>query len=251
MDGRAHDSGPSPFAFYSDKASIFRVNHKQPQGGDGLTQFGRAMTDLNNDIICASTAAAKGRVERVNLTLQDRLVKELRLRDISTIAEANRFSPHFMQDFNQRFARQPANGYDAHRPLLPTDNLDDVFTWEEQRRVSKSLTLNYKNVMYLLEPTDRARALRGKRVTVHETVHEPEDGRVSIRHGALPLPANAFPRNQARVTQGAIVDNKLLGAVLSEIRDQQLARDEKALKSSKVTLREKERIRQTMRAAMR
>jgi transposase len=236
-----------PVAFYSDKASIFRVNKKQPRGGDGLTQFGRAMTDLNIDIICANTPAAKGRVERVNLTLQDRLVKELRLRDISAIDQANRFLPRFQEDFNRRFARQPANAYDAHRPLLPTDDLDDVFTWQEQRRVSKSLTLNYKNVMYLLEPTDRARELRGKCVTVHET----EDGRVSIRQGALPLPAAAFPRDRARVTQGAIVENKLLGAVLSEIRDRQLARDADALRSNKVTLREKERIRQQMREAVR
>jgi transposase len=236
-----------PVAFYSDKASIFRVNKKQPQGGDGLTQFGRAMTDLNVDIICANTPAAKGRVERVNLTLQDRLVKELRLQDISTIAEANRFLPRFREDFNQRFARQPNNSYDAHRPLLPTDDLDDVFTWQEQRRVSKSLTLNYKNVMYLLEPTDRARELIGNLVTVYET----ENGHVSIRQGALTLPATAFPRQQARVTQGAIAENKLLGAVLSEIRYRQLARDETALKSKKVTLREKERIRHAMQAALR
>ena len=114
-------------AFYSDKASIFRVAVKQPKGGDGLTQFGRAMTDLNIDIICADTAAAKGRVERVHLTLQDRLVKELRLRGINTFDEANRYLPQFMQDFNDRFGRQSRNSFDAHRPMQCTDNLDDVF----------------------------------------------------------------------------------------------------------------------------
>jgi hypothetical protein len=236
-----------PIAFYSDKASIFRVNKKQPKGGDGLTQFGRAMTDLNIDIICANTAAAKGRVERVNLTLQDRLVKELRLRDISTVPEANHFLPDFRHDFNKRFARQPRNPYNAHRPLLPTDDLDDVFTWQEQRRVTKNLTLNYKRVMYLLEPSDEARELRGRRVTVHET----EDGCVTIRHGALSLPAKAFPRDQARVTQGAIVENKLPGAVLSDIREKQLARDEKTLRSKKVTIREKKQIRRSMDATAR
>jgi hypothetical protein len=70
-----------PVAFYSDKASIFHVNAKDPAGGNGFTQFGRAMSDLDIDIICANTAAAKGRVERAHQTLQDRLVKELRLRD--------------------------------------------------------------------------------------------------------------------------------------------------------------------------
>ena len=76
---RAHGK---PVAFYSDKASIFRVNKKNPKGGDGFTQFGRAMFDLNIDVICANTPAAKGRVERAHQTLQDRLVKELRLRGI-------------------------------------------------------------------------------------------------------------------------------------------------------------------------
>lgn len=86
-----------PVAFYSDKAGVFRVNAKQPRGGDGITQFGRAMSELNIDIICANSAPAKGRVERANLTLQDRLVKELRLRGISTIDAANTFAPEFME----------------------------------------------------------------------------------------------------------------------------------------------------------
>ena len=71
-----------PVAFYSDKASVFRSNRPEPQGGEGVTQFGRALNELNIDIICANSAAAKGRVERANSTLQDRLVKELRLRGI-------------------------------------------------------------------------------------------------------------------------------------------------------------------------
>ena len=228
-----------PVAFYSDKAGIFRVNAKQPQGGDGLTQFGRAMTELNIDIICANTPTAKGRVERANLTLQDRLVKELRLRGINTIAQANAFLPHFMQDFNQRFGRPPRNSYDAHRPLSSTDDLDDVFSWQESRRVSKNLTLNYKCVMYLLDPTDAAREVRGKRVMVYET----DGGQISIRDGVRQLAAKPFPREQARITQAAIVENKLLGAVLSDIREKQLLRDKQTLGSNKVTLREKERIR--------
>ncbi len=111
--------------------------------------------------------------------------------------------------------------------------------------VSKNLTMDYKRVMYLLEPTEAARELRGKRVTVYEN----EDGHVSIRHGSTVLPAKTFPKEQARVTQAAIVENKLLGAVLSEIRERQLLRDKKALRSKKLTLREKERIRASMNSA--
>jgi hypothetical protein len=78
-----------PVAFYSDKHGIFRVNAKDAIGGDRITQFGRVLSELNIDIICANSPQAKGRVERAFATLQDRLVKELRLAGISTIAAAN------------------------------------------------------------------------------------------------------------------------------------------------------------------
>jgi transposase len=82
-----------PQAFYSDKASVFRVNRKQNDHGPGYTQFGRMLYELNIDIWCANTSQAKGRVERANLTLQDRLVKELRLEGISTMTAANAYAP--------------------------------------------------------------------------------------------------------------------------------------------------------------
>src|SRR5512133_2902645 len=78
-----------PVAFYSDKHGVFRVNQRGALGGDGMTQFGRALHALNIDIICANTSQAKGRVERAHKTLQDRLVKELRLAGARTLAEGN------------------------------------------------------------------------------------------------------------------------------------------------------------------
>ena len=72
-----------PVAFYSDKHSVFRVARKDAKGGQGMTQFGRALAELNIEILCANSSQAKGRVERVNRTLQDRLVKELRMAGIS------------------------------------------------------------------------------------------------------------------------------------------------------------------------
>ena len=77
-------------AFYSDKASIFRATRQSTEFGRTVTQFGRALFELNVDILCANSSQAKGRVERANLTLQDRLVKELRLRRISTREAAQR-----------------------------------------------------------------------------------------------------------------------------------------------------------------
>src|SRR5699024_5966409 len=94
-----------PFALYSDKASVFRINNKNATGGD--TQFGRAMHELNIQTICAETSAAKGRVERAHQTLQDRLVKELRLQGISTMEAANAFAEEFMNDYNRRFSKAP------------------------------------------------------------------------------------------------------------------------------------------------
>jgi len=82
-----------PVALYSDKNGIFKINNKNALTGSGMTQFGRAMKELDIEIICANTPQAKGRVERANQTLQDRLVKELRLLGISSIEAANEYAP--------------------------------------------------------------------------------------------------------------------------------------------------------------
>src|SRR3954447_8243436 len=94
-----------PVAFYSDKHGVFRVNHPDA-AGDGMTQFGRALAELTIAIICANSPQAKGRVERAHKTLQDRLVKELRLAGIGTVEAANAFLPAFVADYNARFAKE-------------------------------------------------------------------------------------------------------------------------------------------------
>src|SRR5271170_3245915 len=141
-----------------------------------MTQFGRALHALNIDIICANSSPAKGRVERANKTLQDRLVKELRLAGAATLAEGNALLPAFIADYNSRFAKAPANNKDLHRPLRAGDDLDDAFAWKEERTLSQALTLQYDKVMFILEPSDPAKAAIGKRVTV---VDYP-DGRLAI-----------------------------------------------------------------------
>lgn len=233
-----------PVAFYSDKAGVFRVNAREAKGGNGFTQFGRAMSELNIDVICANTPAAKGRVERAHLTLQDRLVKELRLRGISTVEGANQYAPEFTRDFNRRFGREPCNPHDAHRPLLPHDKLEVIFRRQEERRLTKDLTLNYKCVLYLIEPTEETRALRGKRVMVHES----EDGQVRICHGTTELVARPFPRDDARLQQGVVVEHKLLGAVFEHIRKKQHERDEQKL-AGQLTLRERALLERALRSA--
>jgi hypothetical protein len=139
-----------PVAFYSDKHSIFRLCHQGATGrADGETQFGRALTELNIDIICANSPQAKGRVERMNKTLQDRLVKELRLRGISNMEDGNAFLPEYTEDYNRRFGREPQNPHDAHRPLQDGDDLSRIFSWQEERTLSRNLTVHFKRVTYL------------------------------------------------------------------------------------------------------
>jgi len=233
-----------PVAFYSDKATIFRVNRKE-HAGDGLTQFGRAMGELNIDVICANTAPAKGRVERAHQTLQDRLVKELRLAGVSSIEDGNAFLPSFVEDYNRRFGRAPASPHDAHRPLPSDEPLDDIFRLQEQRKVSRNLTLHYKRVMYLLEPTPEAHEVKGKQVRIYED----DDGNVSIRSGSIELAARPFIKDgRAGVTPGDIVDNKHLGAVLSLIRDQQLQRENERLEKAR-TERERRLLKDRLKAA--
>ena len=211
-----------PVAFYSDKHSVFRTNKKGELGGDGITQFGRAMKDLNIDIICANTCQAKGRVERANKTLQDRLVKELRLQKISTIDAANAFMQTFMEDHNRRFGKAPLNDHNAHRPLQAHEDLDEIFCWQEGRTLSNNLTLQYNKIVYLIEDSVETRKLVRKRVMVHDF----HDGSIKIKHQNKELPYSTYDRLQ-RVDQGKIVDNKRLGTMLSLIKVKQDKRDEK------------------------
>jgi transposase len=205
-----------PVAFYSDKHGVFRVNHPGALGGDGMTQFGRALHALNIDIICANSSPAKGRVERAHKTLQDRLVKELRLAGAATLAQGNALLPGFIADYNVRFAKPPANSKDLHRPLRAGDDLEDAFAWKEERTLSQALTLQYDKVLFILEPSEQAKTAIGKRVTV---VDYP-DGRLSIRYRGVELAYRIFDKIR-QVDQGAIADNKRLGPLLAMIRDQQ------------------------------
>jgi hypothetical protein len=156
-----------PGALYSDKYSVFRKTGAN-KDGNSVTHFGRAIYELNIDTFCANSSPAKGRVERAHLTLQDRLVKELRLRGISTVTQANAYAPAFMAAYNARSARLPRSSFDAHRPLRADESLDLVLTWREPRKETKSLTVQYDKVMYLLEDTPEHRKLIDRYIEVWE-----------------------------------------------------------------------------------
>ncbi|KAG0008613.1 hypothetical protein BGZ81_003984, partial [Podila clonocystis] len=216
-----------PVAFYSDKATVFRNANYATTGGKGVTHFGRAMYELNIEGICANSSQAKGRVERANLTLQDRLVKELRLRGIHTKEAANAFAPHFIADFNARFAKPPKSSFNAHRPLREDENLDTILTWRQPRRVTRSLTIQYDRVIYLLDDTDANRKLINQYIEVYEY----PDGRVELRANGSSLPYRLYDR-LSEINQGAVVDHKRLSHVLQVAQCMQAQRDNRPVSGS-------------------
>ncbi|MFP3647628.1 ISNCY family transposase [Paraburkholderia sp. SIMBA_054] len=212
-----------PGAFYSDKASVFRRTAAN-KTGNSVTHFGRAMYELNIDTFCANSSPAKGRVERAHLTLQDRLVKELRLRGISTMAEANAYAPSFIAAYNARFAKPPKSDFDAHRSLRADESLDQVLTWRELRKVTKSLTVQYDRVMYLLDDTAENRKLIDRYVEVWEY----PDGRIELRGNGRALPCRQYDR-LAEIDQGSVVEHKRLSHVLQVAQAIQAQRDNRRI----------------------
>jgi hypothetical protein len=136
--------GPmADMARHSDKHSIFRINRPEVRNGHAMTQFGRALAELNIEILCANSSQAKGRVERANRILQDRLVKELRLAGISDMAAGNAFLPGFMARHNERFACHPARSDDLHRPPdVPASRLSERARPQRHRSVCRDIRLS-------------------------------------------------------------------------------------------------------------
>jgi transposase len=206
-----------PVAFYSDKHSVFRVAKKDAVNGQGMTQFGRALSELNIEILCANSSQAKGRVERANRTLQDRLVKELRLAGISDMETGNAFLPGFITEHNQRFARTPFRPDNLHRPLnIALDRLRDILCKREQRYVGAQLSFSFERQKIMLAETEVSRGLAGKYVETYAFA----DGRLDVRWKGHSLPYTVFDKDQ-RVAHTAVVENKRLNDVLEFIRERQ------------------------------
>ena len=192
-----------PVAFYSDKHGIFRVNVPSTGTGEALTQFGRAMQELDIQIICANTPQAKGRVERVIQTLQDRLPKEMRLRTISTWEAGNAYLPEFLQDFNTRFGEVPRSQVDLHRPLATKEDLTRILSWQEARTLSKNLTLQFYKTVYQIQTKRPSYALRNAQVTVCLNAQD----QITILYNGKSLPYSIY-KHQAQ--QAQIVSAKQL-----------------------------------------
>ena len=166
-----------PLAFYSDRHGIFRINAKDVASGDGLTVFGRVLGRLGIEQICASTPQAKGRVERANQTLQDRLVRELRLAGINDMASAQAFLPGFMARYNAKFAVTPRVPEDAHKPWSGgADMLEAALAEHTERRLSKALTFMAGGAVHCIKSRHAGIAFRGAKVVVRQYL----DGRMDV-----------------------------------------------------------------------
>jgi hypothetical protein len=189
-----------PVAFSVDKDALYRVNRQasieeQLQETDALTQFTRAMRELDIEVIPAHSPQAKGRVERGFDTHQDRLVKELRLAKISDRETATRFlRRRYQPAHNRRFAVEPANPTDAHRPLLPTHDLDAILSIQTTRTIERDFTIRFKNQFFQLLPTQPVRLRPGETVLIEQRL----DSSMHLRAKGCYLAFRAIPKRPVR-----------------------------------------------------
>ena len=225
-----------PTAFYSDKHTVFRVNKPEAKGGSGMTQFGRALAELNIEIMCANSSQAKARVERANRTLQDRLVKELRLAQINDMEAGNAFLPKFMERFNEKFSVPVAKTENMHRRLnVQASRLADILCHREQRYVGQQLKIAYDRKQIIFERSELADKLAGQYVDVYEFNDRP----LEVRWKGHSLPYRVFSKDQC-VSHTAIVENKRLRHALKIVKAQQdLKLATKVMTNSEKTLYKK------------
>jgi len=160
-----------PLSIYLDKFSTYKINHKAAvDNSELMTQFQKAMKILGIEVINANSPEAKGRVERLFGTLQDRLVKELRLNGISSITKANSFLKEFIPKFNSRFSVIPTKEGNVHRPLTQKSrrNLKSIFSIKSTRRINLDYTIQFKNHFYQLEEIQSVTIRPKERILVEE-----------------------------------------------------------------------------------
>ena len=197
-----------------------------------MTQFGRALAELNIEILCANSSQAKGRVERANRTLQDRLVKELRLAGVNGMEAGNAFLPAFVERFNQRFSVCAARPEDLHRPVnVAASRLSDILCHREQRYVGAQLTFHYDRKLIILEQTELSKGLASRYVELYDFFDRP----LEVRWKGVLLPYRVFSKDQ-RVSHTAVVENKRLSHALTIVKAQQdMRRETKVMTNSEKT----------------
>lgn len=193
-----------PMAIYVDKFSTYSMNQKPAgENPDTLTQFQRAMRQLNIEVITAHSSQAKGRVERLFGTLQDRLVKELRLNNISTVKEANEFlEKAFIPKFNAKFSVAARSNVNLHKKITrqEKEKFPSIFSRHCERTIRNDYTLSCKNIWYQLEETQSVAMFRNETVTVEERF----DGSICFRLKGKYLNYKQLPERPRKVSGKSI-----------------------------------------------
>jgi len=189
-----------PRQIYMDKFSTYKMNSRVAQDNPDLkTQFQRAMVALHIDPIFANSPQAKGRVERMFDTFQDRLVKEMRLANIATVEDANKFlEEKFIPAFNAKFSVEPASPSDLHQPLTEKErkNLPSIFSRQEQRTIQNDFTFSFKNERYQLTEHQPVTICKKDEVTVEEHL----DHTIHIRLRGKELNRVLLPQRPRKIT---------------------------------------------------
>ena len=173
------DKNGLPLSIYLDKFSTYKINHKNAvDNKDMITQFERAMNQAGVRPITAYSAEAKGRVERMFQTLQDRLVKELRLANITTIEKANEFLKEYIPKFNAKFSVVPKRRKDLHKKINKTlkQKLPQIFSIQDQRKVNNDYTVMFKNSFFQLNRKQSTTVYKKDTVIVEERL----DGAIKL-----------------------------------------------------------------------
>ena len=161
-----------PVTIYLDKFSTYKINHKAAvDNSELMTQFGRAMMDLAITLILADSPQAKGRIERLFQTLQDRLIKEMRLANIDNPADGNKFLEEvFIPKFNEQFSVTPANKGNVHRALTDDNkgNINRIFSVQSERVINNDFTIQFKNKWYQLAEIQPTTVRAGGKVLVEQ-----------------------------------------------------------------------------------
>jgi transposase len=181
-----------PMSIYSDRHTTYKSTDKNKEA---LSQFERALSELGIELIHANTPQAKGRIERLFGTLQDRLVKEMRLRNIKDIETANNFLKEYLPVFNSKFNVIPFDNTDVNVKIDKTVNLDGYLCIKQERTVKNDNTISYNSKLYQLEP-----GIRAKKVIVEERI----DGSMSIKYNGISLKYKEIIKRPIKITEKVI-----------------------------------------------
>jgi len=197
-----------PINIYTDKRGTFVVNQGEQRR---KTQFARAMKELDIKMITAHSPQAKGRIERAFGTLQERLVWEMRIKNICSIQAANDYLPQFFIDYNHKYSKKPSSSINAYRPLNHNSSLKYILCHKEERCISRNLEVQYQNQIYQLNPPVELQIkLKGAKVIVITTL----DGELIFEHGGYHLDYECYqelqyqPSKQSVATLSAQWKNK-------------------------------------------